>query len=236
MVGLIPATQDSSPLFHRFASSTLGESTLRRFSLTTPGGAALQLETSGNCQAPSLVFSSKYLNFGDFDCSRDPARVYARAMNRSKGRDPAFKLLRIDNPSPIKVHYHFVNADSLFGVFTFDKPSGSIQPHSYTLVNIHFGPLAPINYYKRFYCVFKNGPYRVVPLDLLGTGYNEENLRIANNSPPPKVAHPHPVHPPTLYPRIVCPPLNRGSLSVRRKQDYYSQTGLPDPSERGGLL
>ena len=60
-------------------------------------------------------------------------------------------------------------------------------------------------------------------------------LRIANNSPPPKVTHPHPIHPLSLFANS-SPPPNRGSLSVRRKQGYYSQTGLPDPSDGRGLL
>ena len=59
------------------------------------------------------------------------------------------------------------------------------------------------------------------------------NLRIANNSPSLQFVHTHPIHPLTLYPRIICfcPSPNKGPLSVRIRESYYSQTGLPDPPQ-----
>ena len=62
-------------------------------------------------------------------------------------------------------------------------------------------------------------------------------LRIANNySPPSKVAHPHPIHTLSLFANGLSIPSNRGALSVRIRESYYSQTGLPDPSDGRGLL
>ncbi|CAD7937068.1 unnamed protein product [Amoebophrya sp. A25] len=160
----------------RYASNIVGETCARDFELVSPGGAPLRVSVKGSCVAPEVEMSTSYVNFGELDCSQDPARVYDRAMQRHKGKlhDPGMKVLRIDNKSPLKVHYHFCNVDQLYSVFALDKPSGTLAPHGYVLITINFSPMAPINYYKRLYCVFKNGPLRALPLDLLGTGYTDE--------------------------------------------------------------
>ena len=57
---------------------------------------------------------------------------------------------------------------------------------------------------------------------------------IANNGPPSKVAHPHPIHHLTLFANNSPPQNTRGPLSVRRKQGYYSQTRfIVSPDGRG---
>ena len=83
-------------------------------------------------------------------------------------------------------------------------------------------------------CSLDAGAKRLRPIP----GKFSNVIRIANNSPPPKVqvAHPHPIHPLSLFANSLSIPSNRGPLSVRRKQGYYSQTGLPDPPDGGGLL
>ena len=61
------------------------------------------------------------------------------------------------------------------------------------------------------------------------TGKPTLKLRIANNSPSLKVAHPHPIHPLTLFANSLSIPSNRGPLLVRRKQDrlFANRTTRP---------
>lgn len=83
-------------------------------------------------------------------------------------------MIKLENRSNVVAYYHFVNADA-FGVFYFDNASGVIPANGFTLVKLTFLPLASINYYKRFYCVVKNGPATPFFLDVMGTGFNEHN-------------------------------------------------------------
>eukprot|EP00392_Amoebophrya_sp_AT5.2_P008130 g8149.t1 len=172
--GSIEPGQKGELEFRFGGGGVVGETVSRDFEVVTPGGAPLRVTVRGSVCAAEVAFSCKSINFGELDCSQDPAKVYERAMLKQQGKDPGVKILRLDNRGPMQVNYHFVNATQLYSVFTFDKPSGVIAPHGYVLITLNFAPLAPINYYKRFYCVFKNGPLEAVPLDLVGTGYTDE--------------------------------------------------------------
>jgi hypothetical protein len=138
-----------------FLSDTVRESTCQRFQISTPGGTPLVVTCNAFCEGKTMVLSTDTLNFGEIPCGTIASRT-----------------LQIRNESNRPAYYHFANVGHLKGVFWFDRHIGVVPPQSFMVVTVFFGPLTPMNYYKRLYCVVKGAATPLV-LDLIGSCHTD---------------------------------------------------------------
>jgi hypothetical protein len=139
-----------------FQSYTAKEYACQRFQISTPGGVPLLVTCTGFCRPMEVRLSTRSVQFGEVKCG-----------------NPYSRTLQLQNDSDRPATYHFINTDNLRGIFWFDRYMGNIPANSFQVVTVYFGPLAPINYHKRVFCVVK-GAISPISLDLLGSAYNDK--------------------------------------------------------------
>lgn len=142
-----------------FQSHTVKEHACQRFQITTPGGIPLVVKCAAFSRPMDVRLSTRSINFGEIPSGTQ--KVYSHT-------------LQIHNDSDRPAPYHFINVDNKTGVFSFDRPHGTVPANSFMVVSVFFGPLAPINYYKLVSCVVK-GALAPLTLHLMGSVHTEKS-------------------------------------------------------------
>lgn len=139
-----------------FSSQTIKEFACQRFEITTPGGTPLVMTCTAFCRPMEVRLSTTSINFGEVPSNKVQTRT-----------------LQLHNDSDRPAVYHFINVDYMRGVFWFDRYAGIIPPESFMVVTVFFGPMAPVNYCKKVYCVVK-GSASPLTLDLIGSAHTDQ--------------------------------------------------------------
>ncbi|KAI9102498.1 hypothetical protein DFS34DRAFT_577433 [Phlyctochytrium arcticum] len=123
------------------------------YDIATVSGNIIRVTCTGRGIGPKVTLNSSVVNFNDVPADTTATRA-----------------LFLQNHSSTTAFYQFLTDSE--SIFRFDKPWGSISPHSSVALTVKFTPYEAINYYRRVYCLVEHHDGLV--LDILGTCYNEK--------------------------------------------------------------
>uniref|UniRef100_A0A671V1K3 Cilia and flagella associated protein 65 n=1 Tax=Sparus aurata TaxID=8175 RepID=A0A671V1K3_SPAAU len=113
-----------------------------------------QLKLIGNCKGPKVSLSSSLVDFG---CVEEGGAV--------------MQTLELLNSSPVEAIYQLDLDCSGHSVFSIQPASGTVRPHSHTILKAVYRPTQPIAHHRRVACLILHRDPMF--LDLIGTCHSE---------------------------------------------------------------